>query len=60
MRLLNRWLEILGMGHRCVVRYKLSWLDGQGARVSRGTCAIYREAGEKIRQILEFAKEGTG
>lgn len=50
--------EILGMGHRCVVRYRLSWLDAGGARVEKSACAIYREAGEKLRQILEFEKGG--
>ena len=51
--------EILGFGHRCVVRWKSAWIGDDGyERTLRGT-DILRERNDLICEILTYSKSGV-
>lgn len=48
--------EILGFGHRCVIRWKSVWIDDDGKeKTLRGT-DILRERNDLICEILTYSK----
>ena len=48
--------EILGFGHRCIIRWSCSWQDGAGARQSLRGVDIIREKNDLICEILSYGK----
>jgi len=48
--------ELLGFGHRCVARWKLSWVDEDGRELCLRGLDMIREKDEKIREILSYVK----
>ena len=48
--------ELIGFGHRCIARWRLSWLDKDGEEHFLRGVDIIREKDEKIREILSYIK----
>lgn len=52
--------EILGFGHRCVVRWACTWRDETGTERSLRGMDIIREKNDRISEILSYCKTGKG
>lgn len=48
--------EILGFGHRCIVRWKCVWIDKKGVERSLRGVDIIREKNDRIGEILSYSK----
>lgn len=48
--------ELVGFGHRCVLRYKSTWIDEKGNEVTERGVDIFREENETIIEILSYIK----
>jgi hypothetical protein len=48
--------ELLGFGHRCVARWRLTWVDEGGRELCLRGLDIIREKDERIREILSYVK----
>lgn len=48
--------ELIGFGHRCVVRWKITGVDDDGGESNLRGVDIIREKDEKIREILTYIK----
>ena len=48
--------EILGFGHRCMVRWKCAWKDKHGMERSLRGVDIIREKNDRINEILSYCK----
>lgn len=48
--------ELIGFGHRCLMRWKCTWTDGRGETQSLRGADIVREKNDLICEILSYGK----
>lgn len=49
--------ELLGFGHRCIIRWSCTWQDESGKRQSLRGADIIREKNDLICEILSYGKQ---
>lgn len=50
--------EIVGFGHRCVIRWKCVWIDEEGFEKSMRGMDLLREKNDLLCEILSYNNEG--
>lgn len=48
--------EILGFGHRCIIRWKNAWIDDDGKEMALRGTDIFRERNDLICEVLSYSK----
>jgi ketosteroid isomerase-like protein len=48
--------ELVGFGHRCILRYKSKWIDEEGKEVTERGMDSFKEENETIIEILSYIK----
>jgi len=48
--------ELVGFGHRCILRYKSKWIDEEGKEVIERGMDSFKEENETIIEILSYIK----
>ena len=48
--------DLVGFGHRCILRYKSKWIDEEGKEVIERGMDSFKEENETIIEILSYIK----